>query len=79
MKRTRPFRYRVVHNGDEIASYTDPGPALSRTITEATRANEEGTWYVRDFDDSTLGYTERFEKTIVTTRLPSAITKGGAK
>lgn len=60
MTRTQKLRWRVTGPGlDPEPSYESPGVALSRAITAAERSESEGTWYVRDLDDTIYGYAER--------------------
>ena len=61
----RNAHHRYVVTGPDIIkgeepSYADPGPALSRTLTAASKATIDGTWYARDaITDKTYGYTVR--------------------
>lgn len=50
------------------AAYEDIGPALSRSITEACKANREITIYVRDPQGDVVGYSENDGKTVITVR-----------
>lgn len=62
MARSTLNRYVVTGPGvDPEPSYTDAGPALSRSLTFASAsALPDGTWYVRDaVTDAIIGYSER--------------------
>lgn len=54
-------RYEVSGPGEESKSFADAGPGLSLSLTFASRATQDGTWYVRDAvnGDDPVGYTER--------------------
>jgi hypothetical protein len=63
MARRNSLRYIVtgpdIVEGEE-PSYADPGPTLSRTITAASKASIDGTWYARDaVTNDVHGYTVR--------------------
>lgn len=40
-------------------AYREAGPALSRALTAACAAAEDGTWYVRNTAGDVTGYAER--------------------
>lgn len=68
-RRSKQGRYEVTGPGvGERIFYEDDGPALSRTITLASKWHGEGTWYVRDIDDSIIGHTDRDRDGLITTR-----------
>lgn len=59
-----------IADGEE-PSYADPGPAISRSLTAASKAAphvDEGTWYVRDaVTDEVIGYSEVYGTHLVRT------------
>jgi hypothetical protein len=63
-KRTSAF---TVTASDVEVGYDDLGPALSRSITEASKAKREITVYVRDAAGDVVGYSESDERRNVTT------------
>ena len=63
---TRKHLFPVSGPGVDLG-YTDFGPALSRTITEASRATGPVTFYVRDARGESLGYSERDEDGVIRT------------
>ncbi len=65
-RRRAAGRYAVTGPGVEV-SYPEVGPAISRTVTAACAAKEEGTWYVRDVDGTPLAYSERDKDGLVIT------------
>lgn len=59
--------FTVTGPGLEGAAYEELGPALSRSITEATRQrNSEATFYVRNPAGDVVAYSETDGKTIIT-------------
>lgn len=67
MRKKNGGRYAVTGAGLDNVNYADFGPALSRTVTEASKSKVEGSWYVRDLDGTTLAYSDRDEDGRITT------------
>lgn len=65
-KRTPAFTVPTVDGGE--AAYEDLGPALSRSITEASKAKREITVYVRNAAGDVVGYSENDGKRVTTVR-----------
>ena len=71
MARSKTGRYEVTGPGLEGVFYADDGPAISRTVTEASKTPKgvEATFYVRDaLGDKIVGYSERDKLGHITTR-----------
>ena len=70
--KTKQLRYIVTGPGlTTEPSYADAGPALSRTLTEASKIDKgiEATFYARDSVlDKIVGYTEITKLGAITTR-----------
>ena len=72
-RKSKALRYIVTGPGIEDGnepSYDNPGPALSRATTAASKSTDAmATWYVRDaITGENLGYAERQEKSVVIVR-----------